>query len=427
MDNSGTLARASFIAATIVLALYAVRHYLLSFFRMFLAEPRGFSEVEGFFLPKLTVMVPMHNEEDVAADVLEALLVSDYDPDLLEIVAVNDRSGDGTGAIIDDYAARHTAIRALHRTEGRGGKAAALAFATEQAVGEIIIVFDADYVPGPQILKMLAAPFADPQTGAVMGRVVPINAGTSLVSGLLSLDRAAGYQVGQQARFNLGLVPQFGGTVGGVRRTALDAAGGWNITSLTEDTDLTCRLLLGGWKIAYVNEAECFEQAPESWDVRRGQLRRWVLGHNECFHRFGWAVMRSSVLTIRERIDLIFMLACYWTAPVLILGWLASLILFFRQQAVPADALTVALLLIGCQMFSNQASFFELATASFLDQEKEKGLLLPLTFLNFIASTGTICAALGTYYLTRIFRSGEVDWHKTIRYRTDRNGNGAKR
>src|ERR1019366_9714758 len=134
------------------------------------------------------------------------------------------------------------------------------------------------YFPGPSMVKQLVAPFCDPQVGAVMGRVVPHNTDKTLLAALLGLERAAGYQVGQQARFNLGLTPQFGGTVGGVRTSALQAVGGWNIKSLTEDTDLTCRLVLRGWKIAYVNRAECYEQVPQSWDVRRKQLRRWVIG-----------------------------------------------------------------------------------------------------------------------------------------------------
>ena len=424
MHSWGILARASFLAATLLLILYALRHYLFACFRMFLARPRDFSEIEGFHLPRLSVILPMHNEEEVAADVLEALAGSDYDHALLEILAVDDRSRDGTPAIIDEFARRYPFIHALHRKNGNGGKAAVLEFAASHARGEVILIFDADYTPGRGILKMLAAPFTDPQVGAVMGRVVPVNAGATLMSGLLALERAAGYQVGQQARFNLGLTPQFGGTVGGVRASALQAVGGWNTKSLTEDTDLTCRLVLRGWTIAYVNRAECYEQVPQSWDVRRVQLRRWVIGHNECFHRFGFAMLRSPFLTMGARIDMFMLLGCYWTAPVLLLAWLASMVLFVSRQALPADTLTLALLLIGCQMFANQASFFELAAACHLDDAPLPALLLPLTFLSFSASTGAICSALVKYYTTTIFGPREYDWHKTIRYRTNGNGNG---
>ena len=198
-----------------VLLLYAIRHYLLGYSRLATERPRDMVELSGFYLPRITVLIPMHNEERVAADVLHALVECDYDHDRLEILAINDRSTDRTAEIVDQFAGSHPIIKAIHRTEGEGGKGEALLAATREASGEILLLFDADYFPGRSMLKMLAAPFCDPEVGAVMGRVVPHNASASLLSALLSLERAAGYQVGQQARHNLSLTPQFGGTVGG--------------------------------------------------------------------------------------------------------------------------------------------------------------------------------------------------------------------
>ena len=63
-----------------------------------------------------------------------------------------------------------------------------------------------------------------------MGRVVPLNAGRNLLTRMLDLERSAGYQVDQQARMNLHLVPQYGGTVGGVGSSALRDVGGWRRT-----------------------------------------------------------------------------------------------------------------------------------------------------------------------------------------------------
>jgi hypothetical protein len=106
------------------------------------------------------------------------------------------------------------------------------------------------------------------------------------------LERGAGYQIGQKARYDLGLTPQFGGTVGGVRASVLKAVGGWNPNSLTEDTDLTFRLLLKGWKVAYVNRAECYEEAPETWEVRSRQIRRWARGHTQVMIRYFGRLLR---------------------------------------------------------------------------------------------------------------------------------------
>ena len=155
--------------------------------------------------------------------------MSDYphDPSIFEIIPIDDHSNDRTFEIVDAYARQYPCIKPYHRQGGARGKAEALKAATAMAKGEILILFDADYRPGKSLLKFLLAPFADPEVGAVMGRVVPQNVGASLLTRLLDLERAGGYQIDQQARYNLGLIAQYGGTAGGVRRAALDSIGGW--------------------------------------------------------------------------------------------------------------------------------------------------------------------------------------------------------
>lgn len=415
-----TLAKIVLLAGSTVLLLYTIRHYLLSWRRLTLARPDDTMELVGYVMPKITVMVPMHNEERVAPDVLQALLDNDYDWSRLQIVAIDDRSTDGTAAIIDDFAARHPMIRAFHRTGGDGGKPAALREAGELATGEILLLFDADYIPGRSMLKMLVAPFADPEVGAVMGRVVPHNAGQSLLAGLLSMERAAGYQTGQQSRQNATGSAQFGGTVGGVRLSALRACGGWNPNSLTEDTDLTCALIIRGWKVAYVNRAECYEEVPQSWIVRRRQLMRWVMGHTACMHRYWRPVLKSPFLTRTQKIDTLFMLACYLTAPALVLSWLASIVLLVLRRDDLLITLPAALAFLGYQLFANQATFVELGVASLLDGARHRILLLPVHLLNFFASHIAICDALLRFYGSAIRGGGGRRWEKTRRFRQNR-------
>jgi cellulose synthase/poly-beta-1,6-N-acetylglucosamine synthase-like glycosyltransferase len=405
--------------AIVVLTLYAIRHYVFALCRLALRRPRDFMELTGFALPRTSVLVPMHNEEAVAADILQALVECDYDRTRLEVLAIDDNSEDRTGAIIDDYAARFSIVKAIHRHEGAGGKAAALLEATRQATGEVLLLFDADYFPGPSMVKQLVAPFCDPQVGAVMGRVVPHNTDKTLLAALLGLERAAGYQVGQQARYNLGLTPQFGGTVGGVRTSALASVDGWNTDSLTEDTDLTFRLVLHGWKVAYVNRAECYEEVPESWPARETQIARWATGHTDCLHRLWPSLLRSRSLSFTEKVDALFVLACYLTAPVLILGWLASLVLFFSPQMHSVPILSVALMFVGYQIFGNQATFFELGIAALLDGMNRRVLLMPCNLFNFFASTSAISKALVRFYLGKVWGSGGPPWAKTRRFRTN--------
>lgn len=421
------------VLSMMLLGAYALRHYYLSYSRLRLEHPQETNEFVGFVMPRVTVFVPMHNEEKVARDILQALVNCDYDWDLLEVIPVNDRSTDGTRGIVDDFARRYPFIRPHHRTEGGGGKPAALVEAASMATGEIYLLFDADYVPGPAVLKMLTAPFVDPEIGAVMGRVVPHNIGDSLLSGLLSLERCAGYQSSQQARYNLGFTAQFGGTVGGVRASALRAVGGWNPESLTEDTDLTMALLLNGWRTAYVNRAECYEEVPQNWGVRRRQLGRWVMGHTECLHNYWLDVFRARFLSRREKADAIFLLGMYLTAPVMVIGWMASLLLFFIPAAHAVPVLPVAMLIIGYLLLSNQATFVEIGVAALLDGTRVRALMMPLSLLNFFANTGAICNALRKFYWNRFWGSGGDGWYKTHRTRLSgegprpRNGAGAAR
>lgn len=409
----------SLFTAAILLA-YAVRHVFLAAHRLWCFRACGLRPFETFVTPRISVLIPMHNEERVAADILQALCECDYDRSRIEILPIDDRSTDSTGKIIDDFARSASYVQPLHRIEGNGGKPGALAYATEIATGDVLVLFDADYVPGRAILHMLVAPFADLRVGAVMGRVVPHNSGGSLLAALLAVERAAGYQVGQQARYQAGLVPQFGGTVAAVRVSALRAVGGWRENSLTEDTDLTCRLAIEGWKIAYVNHAECYEEVPQSWPVRKRQLERWVIGHTECMHQYWRSVWKSSHLSAAEKLDLTFMLGAYVTAPVLVLGWLCSVALFVIDPS--ESALWWLGLLLGWQMFGSQATFFEMGAAAFLDGNPNQARLIPLSLLNFFASTGAICQALAKFYVRKITHRESGPWQKTTRTRVDGNG-----
>ena len=270
----------------LVMLVYGVRQTLFSVQRMWGAQRYPYAGIEQAQWPQVTVFIAAHNEEKVIADSMRSLLQTDYPADRIKVVVVNDRSTDRTAAIVDAQVQAHPdRLVAFHRTSGKPGKAAALKDAMCHAVGDIALIFDADYTPGPGLVRQLVAPFLDPEVGAVMGRVVPRNVSTNLLTRMLDMERAAGYQVDQQARMNLRAVPQYGGTVGGVRISAVQAVGGWRDDVLAEDTDITIRLLIGGWKTVYNNEAACYEEVPEEWSVRLRQVHRWAKGHNQVLLR----------------------------------------------------------------------------------------------------------------------------------------------
>ena len=412
------LVLAGFLAAIVaVTAAYGLRHLLFSLNRLFGRQRHPYLDVDVANWPRVTVFIAARDEERVIAGCLEAVLASDYPLDRLKIVPVNDRSSDRTGEIIEEYRSREPhRIVPFHRTEGMSGKSAALKDAIQFVNGDIMVIFDADYVPSRGLMKQLVAPFFDPEVGAVMGRVVPANVGRNVLTRMLDLERSAGYQVDQQARMNLQLVPQFGGTVGGVRRVAMDAVGGWDEAMLAEDTDITFRLLIHGWKTVYTNRSECHEEVPEEWPVRLRQVRRWARGHNQVLVRHLGAFLGSRAIRLRERIDGAMLLFVFLMPLLLLTGWCLALALYFMGASALLAVFVPLLALMAYSTLGNFAAFFEIVIAVLLDGNRNRVRLLPLVLLGFFVSLTAICQAVGGAVLDRL-RGRGLSWDKTARYR----------
>lgn len=403
------------IFTIILMIVYAVRHLLFAYNRTFGRQKLYYNDIYSSRMPKISVLIPMHNEEQVLHYVLDSLLKCDYDRDRLEIIPINDNSTDRTKELLEEYHAKYEFIRPLHRDCPNRGKPAGLNDAMAIATGEIIIVFDADYRPATDMLKQLAIAFADPSVGAVMGRVIPFNANHNLLTRLINLERSGGYQVDQQARYNMGLLPQYGGTVGGFRKDVLLEMGGFNPAVLAEDTELTFRLYTHGWKVIYANSAECYEETPETWEVRGRQIRRWSRGHNNVMFRYLLPVLISKQMNWKEKLDGILLLLVYAVPFLLALGQLDAIALFFMHEMNILSGWWVLLFIGAYCSFGNFAPFYEIGSALTMDGIKNEIYLLPLIMYNFYFYMWTI--SLGFLdSIVDLLTGRQVVWAKTIRF-----------
>lgn len=405
------------IFLTIVIILYILRHYFFSYNRCFGEQKVAYHDVLDSELPYVSILIPMHNEEKVAEQILSALVDQEYPKDKMEIIPINDHSTDSTKDIIERYAKEYPFIRPLHRLgEEPRGKPAALNDALLIARGDIVAVYDADYIPPKGQLRELVINFIDPEIGAVMGRVVPINTGKNLLTRMLDLERAGGYQVDQQARFNLDLIPQYGGTVGAFRKDLILKLGGFDRKILAEDTELTFRLYIHGYKVAYVNRAECYEEAPEDWRVRARQIRRWSHGHNQVFFKYIFPLWRSD-LSLFQKVDGTLLLMIYAVPFLILLGILDSLVLFYLGEMELISHFLVLLATLAFNSFGNFAPFFQIGIAGFLDGAGERLRLLP--FFYFIFLYNAWYTSLGFLDAIKTTLTGkEAVWHKTVRFRS---------
>ena len=401
----------------IILFLYVIRHFKFAISRLFGKQHNLYAEIIEANWPSVSILIPAHNEETVIADILLGILKVDYPVDKLQVIIVNDRSTDNTGLIVDDFVHNHSGrLTHFFRSEGTPGKSAALVDAMPLVTGAIVLVFDADYVPGKFLIKELVCPFFDPEVGSVMGRVVPGNTGKNLLTRLIDLERTGGYQVNQQARENLRTVPQYGGTSGGIRAQALKDVGGWKEKYLAEDTEITFRLLCQQWLIVYQNNAECLELVPETWPVRIRQIKRWAKGHNQVLFKYLLKVLFNENLSLMTRIDGVFLLFTYLISPLLLMGWILFLMAYFLNITPGSSSIFGFLIIISFGGSGNFTIFYEIATAVHLDNlrgvEGSRIRLLPLIYLNFFVNMVVISAAFIEQITIDRFKKTLV-WHRT--------------
>jgi cellulose synthase/poly-beta-1,6-N-acetylglucosamine synthase-like glycosyltransferase len=401
-----------------VLILYTIRHFIFTTSRFLGEQTMYYNDIVDSELPQVSVLIPMYNEEKVARHILDRLISADYPEDMLEIIPINDHSTDGTREILDEYAARYHHIKPLHRSSESRGKPAGLNDGMRLAKGEIIVVFDADYLPTKGMIRDIAVSFKDPEVGAVMGRVVPVNTERNMLTRVLDLERAGGYQVDQQARYNLHLLPQYGGTVGGFKRKVAMDLGGFDPNLLTEDTELTIKLFINGWKIIYANRVECYEESPEDWKVRARQIKRWARGHTQVLLKYLLPLVRSPHLILREKIDGAILLFVYAVSPILLLGMIDSLLLFYMGEMRILSGVVVFLFITSFNSFGNFAPFFQIGSASFLDGRTYELRLLPLLLFNFFFNM--LYTSLGVFNaLIDFITRRKSKWDKTTRFRTE--------
>ncbi|MHB1680286.1 MAG: glycosyltransferase family 2 protein [bacterium] len=399
----------------LVMAVYTLRHNFFTFNRVFGEQKLYYQDIMDSELITVSVIIPMYNEEKTASHILDLLIQSDYPKYKMEIIPINDNSTDKTKEILDSYALKYPFIKSIHRESENRGKVPALNEALTIAKGEIILVFDADYLPAKSIVRDLAIGFKDPKVCGVMGRVMLINTGKNLLTRLLDLERTGGYQVDQQARYNLGLIPQYGGTVGGFRRELVLSLGGFDERILAEDTEITFNLFIKGWDVAYANRLECYEEAPEEWKVRANQIKRWSRGHNRVMFKYLLPVITTKHLNFYQKIDGILLLLVYLIPFIFLLGILDSIVLFFIGEMNLVNYVIVYLLIGMYVTFGSFAPFYQIGIGAFLDRTSYRIRLLPFFFFIFIFNLWFISMGFIESVID-IISGRKVVWHKTKRY-----------
>ena len=235
--------------------------------------------------PAVTVQLPVYNELYVVERLIEAAARLDYPANKLQIQLLDD-STDETMELAQMAVARWRAagvdIVVQHRQDRQGFKAGALQQGLVTATGEYIAIFDADFVPPPDFLYRTLPHFDAANVAFVQTRWGHLNRRYSLLTYLQSLALDAHFMIEQFARDRGAYLFNFNGTAGIWRKAALEAIGGWQADTLTEDLDISYRAYLQGWVGRYARDIVVPAELPVHFSGFRRQQHRWARGSLEC-------------------------------------------------------------------------------------------------------------------------------------------------
>lgn len=389
-DRSVALVSYAFLALGTLFGVYTLRHYYFTINRLFGVQRHPFIDVDTAAWPTVSVSIDGRSDAAGCARTLGALLEAQYPAEKLHLRVVPPATGPGRETL-EEYVRYFPGRLTLcdRAAELPCGTAALSASEVDEA--EILLYFAAGCVPGKALIKQLVAPFFDPEVGAVMGRPVTANVGSSLLTRLLDLELSGGYQVDQQASMNWDQVVRLGGPVGGMRRSALESIGGWR-DDASGDVDIACRLLLKGWKTVYENRAECYENVPENWAAQSRRVTGCAWQYHRALLRHGLSLLTSRQLSWGERWEGLLQLGSYATSLLLIVGWLFALGLLYLG-ANPFHAILALLLATWLGGLGSTPTPFGIAAAAHLDGHRRRLRLLPLHLFYALVSLVAVAGA----------------------------------
>jgi cellulose synthase/poly-beta-1,6-N-acetylglucosamine synthase-like glycosyltransferase len=410
-----------YFAVMIVLAIYGVHRYSMCYL-YFKYRKNANPHPNGHFdeLPRITVQLPIYNEQFVIDRLIDAACAMDYPDDKLEIQVLDD-STDETQQVAAEIVARYRAlghpIVYIHRSNRYGFKAGALDAGLKVAKGEFVAIFDADFVPPTDWLMNVIPHFAEPGIGMVQTRWTHLNRDYSMLTQIEAILLDGHFVLEHGARFRSGDFFNFNGTAGMWRIQAISDGGGWQHDTLTEDTDLSYRSQIAGWKFKYLPQIECPAELPIEMTAFKTQQARWAKGLIQTSIKVLPKIFRSSVPR-RIKIEAVYHLTANLSYPLMVVMsalLIPAMICRFYQG-------WFQMLLIDVPLFT--ASTFSIAVFYLMSQRElfPKTWLKTFLYLPFLMAIGIGLTVTNTKAVMEAIFGIKSAFARTPKYRVAKKG-----
>jgi len=402
----------------LVFAAYGVhRIHLIRLFRRSARHVRTPDEPAAW--PTVTVQLPVYNERYVVGRLIEAAAAIDYPRDRLEIQVLDD-STDETRAIAARTVARLRALGTdvvhLTRETREGFKAGALQHGLLRAKGDLLAIFDADFVPPPSILRALVPHFGDPRVGVVQSRWQHMNQDYSLLAQAQAISLDSHFVIEHAARMNAHCFLNFNGTAGVLRKACVEDAGGWQSDTLTEDLDLSYRAQLRGWRFVFAPRVLCPSELPVEMNAFKAQQHRWVKGSIQVARKLLPAIWRSPA-PLAVKVEASFHLT-YNLGYVFLL--LLSMIVYpvvLARNGTAGSAYAIADTLLFLIATGSVIFYF-----AYAQRETRRDWKAQLRYLPFVMSLGMGLSVTNTRAVIEALLGHKSAFHRTPKFRIERRG-----
>jgi cellulose synthase/poly-beta-1,6-N-acetylglucosamine synthase-like glycosyltransferase len=288
-----------YFSVLVILSFYGLHRYEM--IRGYLKHRKKLTEgppASWDELPPVTIQLPLYNEKYVVERLIEETLRMDYPREKLQVQVLDDSTDEThpfTEALVARWRSQGYAIEYHHRSNRHGFKAGALQEGLKTATGEFVAVFDADFVPPPDFLRRTIDHFMDAKVGVVQTRWTYLNRHYNVLTEVEAMLLDGHFVLEHGARYGGGLFFNFNGTAGILRRSMIEDAGGWQHDTLTEDSDLSYRAQMKGWKFVYIPGVECPSELPVEMYGFQVQQSRWSKGLTQVAIKLLPRILRSDL------------------------------------------------------------------------------------------------------------------------------------
>ena len=383
--------------------------------------------------PKVTLVVPAHNEAIVIQETVKAILKLNYPKERYELLVYADNCNDQTATRVrelmklEEYSDRN--FRVIERT-GKGGKAGVLNDALKVSTGEYLGVYDADAAPEKNALYFLVQKILeDPERyAAAFGRNKTRNYQQNFLTRCINLEIVNTQRIqhtGLWQMFKIGRIP---GTNFIINKKIVQAIGGWNDGALTEDTAISFSLMRAGKLIALAHQAEAFQQEPETLFAYFNQRKRWARGNYEVIMDNFKYLFDKTPWRIKLEV-LYYTCTFFWFNAAIIISnliFLLNLSLIGIKAVFPqvpqviefGTALSVVFMINWLLMFYLYLLQMNIALASDYGQETVTNFFYSLVSYFTYAQLFIIVSAVAMWDILRdkITGKNHTHWYKTQRF-----------